>query len=241
MPWTESHSLISSDHRDPSTCDSNSIRTVVVSEADGIQAIVGKPVGVDKTVTLSYLFAKYKGWTMQKAQDWFKEHEHTAEVPPGYFPVVGAAPGSGLKETMRYIGANGRRMLLIDDGTFVTVGPEEAFQKNAMVAAARNATQPTVGDLTGQKWGTYEEPQPPPEISNLVGQPLHMWGFTKGKTEAAPTPVMPRSSGRFDPTQPTVGSLVGEPLQSIAASGIRGGASDVAFGVHPHGIKEVSR
>lgn len=74
----------------------------------------------------------------------------------------------------------------------------------------------TIGSLVDQKLGTYQEAPPPREISgvgDLVGQPLRMWIFPKVQTEAAASPpVVPRINGQFDPTQPTIGDLVGVKL-----------------------------
>ena len=197
MPWTESHSLISSDHRDPSTCDWNSIRTIAISEADGIQAIVGKPAGLDKTVTLSYLFAKYKGWTMEKAQDWFKQNEHTGEVPPGYFaPTVTAR------------------------GRF-------------------DPAEPTVGGLVGVPLGLGASQRLCPDnacarVHASIGTPC-----LEPRACDMIASMNQNGSARFDPSRPTIGSLVGLPLPSMGLSETRGGASGVVIGLHPHGIREV--
>jgi len=47
------------------------IRTIDISEKEGIKAIY---CGTCKVV-MTYLFAKDKGWTMEKARAWVKEHE----------------------------------------------------------------------------------------------------------------------------------------------------------------------
>ncbi len=47
------------------------IRTIDISQKEGIKAIY---CGTDKVV-MTYLFAKDKGWTMEKAKAWVKEHE----------------------------------------------------------------------------------------------------------------------------------------------------------------------
>ncbi len=47
------------------------IRTIVISEKEGIKAIY---CGTDKVV-MTYLFAKDSGWTLEKARAWVKAHE----------------------------------------------------------------------------------------------------------------------------------------------------------------------
>ncbi len=47
------------------------IRTIDISQKEGIKAIY---CGTDKVI-MTYLFAKSKGWTMEKAKAWVKDHE----------------------------------------------------------------------------------------------------------------------------------------------------------------------
>lgn len=82
MPWKETEEYIRSGHGDLDKFDKESLRTIVISENEGIKAIVGCPkdqfeggkckVG---TETQSFLFDKSKGWTTAKAKKWFEEHE----------------------------------------------------------------------------------------------------------------------------------------------------------------------
>lgn len=73
-PWEETEDNIRSGHRDASdTC-----RTDTLSEEQGIKAIICK-YG-DKWEYQSYLFAKAKGWTMEKAKTWFAEHKQGADA-----------------------------------------------------------------------------------------------------------------------------------------------------------------
>lgn len=68
-PWEETEDYIRSGHKEPGeTC-----RTDTLSEEKGINAIICK-YG-DKWEIQSYLFAKDKGWTKEKAQTWFNEHK----------------------------------------------------------------------------------------------------------------------------------------------------------------------
>jgi len=170
MPWNESHLDIRSDHLDPSRFDRDTIRTIAISEADGIEALVGKPPGRDYELTLSFLFAKSKGWTVEKAQDWFKEHEHTAGVPLGYWPVGGSAalnPGGRQFDSMKatvgdLVNVNrkvGASHLCPDDSACRRLHDAMGLQCSGLckVIASLNrngvgafdAMKPTVGDLVG--------------------------------------------------------------------------------------------
>lgn len=73
-PWEETEEYIRSGHRE----QGNPCRTTTLSEEQGIKAIVCK-YG-EKWEIRSYLFAKAKEWTMEKAKAWFKAHQDVA--PP---------------------------------------------------------------------------------------------------------------------------------------------------------------
>lgn len=63
--------------RDSASFVQDSFRTITLSESKGIKAVIGKlksdPNG--PTHTQQYLFDKDKGWTMEKAEAWVKEHK----------------------------------------------------------------------------------------------------------------------------------------------------------------------
>jgi hypothetical protein len=82
MPWEETDEFIRSGHRSPSEFQDGSFRTIWISESEGIKAIIGKPKGKTTTEVQSYLFLKEKGWTMEKAKNWFREH-YKAEAESG--------------------------------------------------------------------------------------------------------------------------------------------------------------
>jgi hypothetical protein len=90
VPWEETDQYIRSGHRNPDDFESDSLRTITISEEEGIKAVVGKLKGEDKTTVQSYLFAKDKGWDLEKAKAWFEEHkpvkEHVQAILP--FSVV---------------------------------------------------------------------------------------------------------------------------------------------------------
>jgi len=79
LPWEETDEFIRSGHREPEEFEPNSLRTIWISEEEGIKAVVGKPKGKTTTEILSYLFMKDKKWTVEKAKTWFREHENRRE------------------------------------------------------------------------------------------------------------------------------------------------------------------
>ena len=78
MPWEETGDHIRSGHRDAGSCEKGSFRTITIDEDLGVKAVICKPVGSDSTVTQSFLFAKSKGWTLEKAKEWFNKHERAS-------------------------------------------------------------------------------------------------------------------------------------------------------------------
>lgn len=74
MPWEETENYIRSGHKEASdTC-----RTITLSDEQGLKAIYCK-YG-DQWAISSYLFAKDKGWTMDKAKQWFEQHRESIQV-----------------------------------------------------------------------------------------------------------------------------------------------------------------
>jgi uncharacterized small protein (DUF1192 family) len=88
IPWEETEEYIRSGHRNPDDFKTDSLRTITLSQEEGIKAIIGKPKGQDTTEVQSYLFDKIKGWTLEKAKAWFKKHsdqrtrEHVTALLP---------------------------------------------------------------------------------------------------------------------------------------------------------------
>lgn len=67
-----------------------SFRTITISKSRGILAVIGKyksdPNG--PTHIQKYMFSKAKGWTMEKARKWVREHRHSFSMDvfdPGYY------------------------------------------------------------------------------------------------------------------------------------------------------------
>lgn len=60
--------------RDPGAFQEGSFRTIVLSEGQGIHAVIGRLKGETSTTVQSYLFEKEK-WTPEKARAWVSEHK----------------------------------------------------------------------------------------------------------------------------------------------------------------------
>lgn len=58
--------------------EDDTIRTITISEKEGIKALYA----VERKLILTYLFDKAKGWTMEKAREWVKEHSKSFEPLP---------------------------------------------------------------------------------------------------------------------------------------------------------------
>jgi hypothetical protein len=86
MPWENTEEYIRSGHKSPDEFQNNTLKTIVLSAEEEIKAVVGKPKGQDTTEVQSYLFEKNKGWTTERAQQWFKEHARTVEQFPTFLP-----------------------------------------------------------------------------------------------------------------------------------------------------------
>jgi len=80
LVWEETDEYIRSGHRNPDDFKPDSLRTITVSEEEGIKAVVGKPKGKDMMEVQSYLFSKEKGWTLDKAKAWFEKHREEART-----------------------------------------------------------------------------------------------------------------------------------------------------------------
>jgi len=78
LPWEETEKFVRSGHRDPSEFEPDSLRTIWISEKEGIKAVIGKPKDETTTQVVSYLFLKEKGWNLENAKAWFQEHEQKA-------------------------------------------------------------------------------------------------------------------------------------------------------------------
>jgi hypothetical protein len=75
LPWEITDQYIRSGHRSPEEFEPNSLRTITLSEDEGIKAVIGKLKGKEKMDVQSYLFEISKGWTLEKAKAWFEKHK----------------------------------------------------------------------------------------------------------------------------------------------------------------------
>ena len=78
LPWEQTEEFIRSGHKDVNDFQPDSLRTIWISEKDGIKAVIGKKKDSQTTEVISYLFMKEKDWTLDKAKQWFEEHESKA-------------------------------------------------------------------------------------------------------------------------------------------------------------------
>jgi len=79
LPWEDTDDFIRSGHRNPEEFEPDSLRTITLSEEEGIKGVIGKPKGKKTTEVVSYLFSKEKGWTIEKAKEWFKTRQEKAK------------------------------------------------------------------------------------------------------------------------------------------------------------------
>ena len=85
--WEQTENHIRSGHRSPEDFEPDSLRTITLSEEEGIKAVIGKPKGKDTMEVQSYLFDRDK-WSLEKAKAWFEQHreskvkEHVRAVLP---------------------------------------------------------------------------------------------------------------------------------------------------------------
>jgi len=88
LPWEVTANYIRSGHRSVDEFEPESLRTIVISEDLGIKAVVGKPKGKTTMEVVSYLFDASKGWTLEKAKDWFERHQQKRHGGTEHFIAV---------------------------------------------------------------------------------------------------------------------------------------------------------
>jgi hypothetical protein len=88
MPWETTEKYIQSGHRPLENFKQDTLKTITIDEEAGIQAVMGKPKDQDAMEIQSYLFQIGKGWTIQKAQEWFKKHNTAKEHIYAVLPFV---------------------------------------------------------------------------------------------------------------------------------------------------------
>ncbi len=79
MPWEETEEYIRHRNRDPEEFQKETLRTITLSEKDGIKAVIGKPQGKHSMEIVSYIFDKSKSWTVEKAKEWLQKHSDSTK------------------------------------------------------------------------------------------------------------------------------------------------------------------
>jgi len=155
LPWEETEIYIRSGHQNPEEFQPNSLRTIVLSEDEGIKAVIGKLKGKDTMEVQSYLFDKGKGWNLEKAKAWFEEHhkseaihEHVSAILP--FHVLEKIVDKPLRIRGIAMTADMSRNFNI-----YTPGELQAFASklvSAPVYVEHVAVPNTVGKVTKTEW-----------------------------------------------------------------------------------------
>jgi len=92
LPWEEDNDTIRSGHRSPDEFKPDSFRTITLSREEGIKAVIAKPKGKNTMEVASYLFEKNKGWTLEKAKEWFGQHQRREKESFKWFGEIRQAP-----------------------------------------------------------------------------------------------------------------------------------------------------
>jgi hypothetical protein len=95
LPWKQTQTYIVSGHKNPEDFDPKTLKTVNLNQEEGIQAITAKPWDKETTEVVTYLFLKEKGWTTEKTQEWFTEHEKRAEESFSWTGTIQSIPQTG--------------------------------------------------------------------------------------------------------------------------------------------------
>jgi hypothetical protein len=95
LPWEQTQTHIHSGHKNPEDFDPKTVKTVTLNQEEGIKAITGNPKNSQTTQVISYIFSKEKGWTIQKAQEWFEEHQKKGEESFSWTGTIKNIPQTG--------------------------------------------------------------------------------------------------------------------------------------------------
>lgn len=112
MPWDETDEYIRSGHRDPDEFQADTFRTIDIDVEKGVKAIVAKPKGSDKMEVQSFLFSKEKGWTLDKAKQWFQQHMEAKQI---VFENLCVKEGKKIKGVAAYAGVSRNRNLYLPE------------------------------------------------------------------------------------------------------------------------------
>ena len=178
MPWEETEQYIRSGHRDPSEFQPDSFRTITLSEEEGIKAIVAKPKGSDKMEIQSYLFDKSKGWTLDKAKQWFEQHKDQAsETNPPFSNAPSAAAQAVYQQTSTEQSSKpSSKNRIIFEHYFTQVGKKiKGVAAYAGLSRNRNLYLPEeLQKADGKKVPVFWEH----DYSKHIGQAVLKWNLT---------------------------------------------------------------
>jgi len=65
LSWEQTEEFIRSGHVDVKDFQPDSLRTIWISEEEGIKAVIGKKKDSETTEVISYIFMKEKSWTLE--------------------------------------------------------------------------------------------------------------------------------------------------------------------------------
>jgi len=94
LPWEEDNDYIRSGHRSPDEFKPDTFRTITLSGEEGIRAVIAKPKGKNTMEVSSYLFEKGKGWTLEKAKEWFEQHQRKGKESFKWFGEIKHTPAA---------------------------------------------------------------------------------------------------------------------------------------------------
>jgi len=92
LPWEEDNDYIRSGHRNPDEFQPDTFRTITLGSEEGIKAVIAKPKGKHTMEVTSYLFEKGKGWTLEKAKEWFEQHQRKDKESFKWFGEIKHVP-----------------------------------------------------------------------------------------------------------------------------------------------------
>lgn len=153
MPWENTEQYIRSGHRDVAEFQTDTLKTITLNEKEGIKAIVGKQKGKHTMEVVSYLFEKDKGWTMEKAKEWFEKH-HTPTKEHVYAVLPFAIAEKMLQKPLRI---RGIAMTVGMSRNFNIYTPDEIEAFSAKLAGApvyieHVTAENAVGKVTKTEW-----------------------------------------------------------------------------------------
>ncbi len=120
--WDETGSSYRYRIRSPDNFEGGTFRTIELQNTNGIKMVVGKPKnGTGSMVAQSLIFPKEKGWTLEDAKKWVKEHPQLTEINKSLGEIAMALePITKAKWTTAYIND-------LPDAAFAVIEP--AYKK----------------------------------------------------------------------------------------------------------------